>query len=176
MGSGKTTIGKLIHHKLLYTFIDSDNEIEKQLNLSVSKIFEEFGEEYFRLQEKQIINNILASNKTLVIATGGGAILDQETCANLREKSYVIFLDAHPNTLYDRLLNNNSRPLLQGQDKHELIKQKIIERQKLYLDTAHHSLQVDNLIPEQIVMHIAKFIAKTNPGKLPSKPMFKIMR
>ena len=91
MGSGKTTIGKLIQKKLLYSFIDSDYEIEKKLQLSINDIFKQFGEEYFRLQEKKVIHDILVLDKPVVIATGGGSILDKDTRINLRKNSRVFF-------------------------------------------------------------------------------------
>ena len=160
MGCGKTTVGTLLQRKLGYSFIDSDAAIEEQLELSVSEIFRQFGEEYFRQQESKTINRILEAKQASILATGGGAILNPQTCSKLQQHSYVVFLDATPSTLYARLAKNNSRPLLEGENKLELIQQKFIERQDIYVSTAHHSIKIDELTPEQIADKIVSCIAQ----------------
>ena len=158
MGCGKTTVGKLLQRNLGYSFVDSDAAIEQQLDLSVSEIFRQFGEAYFRQQESKTINEILEAKQASILATGGGAILNPQTCSKLQQHSYVVFLDAKPSTLYARLAKNNSRPLLEGENKLELIHQKFIERQDIYLATADARIKIDKLTPEQIAETIASCI------------------
>ena len=111
MGAGKTAIGKSLAQKLQIPFLDTDQLIEKKVNLSIPKIFEEKGESFFRQQEKEVLNTI--KDQSAVISTGGGIILSQESQALLATFANVVFLEVDIDTLVESIKSdaNNIRPL-----------------------------------------------------------------
>lgn len=111
MGSGKTTIGRALAKKLNKSFIDSDHEIEVRTGNSISMIFNIEGEEGFRRHEVKIISEFSLQNN-IVLATGGGAILDSKTRAILKQRGTVIYLRASVNQLLHRTIHDKNRPLL----------------------------------------------------------------
>ena len=115
MGSGKSTIGKLLARKLEWKHFDSDLEIEKKQKQKIIKIFETKGENYFRSLEESIISGLL-KNKNVVISLGGGSILNKKIRRLLKKRTISIFLKVDINTLVNRLRNKKRRPLLIGAD------------------------------------------------------------
>ena len=113
MGSGKTSIGKLLAKKINLPFYDSDEDIEDKLSLKISEIFETYGESWFREQEKKICIDILKKEK-FVLALGGGAITNVEIRDSIAKNSLLIYLKTDENILFERLKNDKSRPLLKG--------------------------------------------------------------
>lgn len=142
MGSGKSTVGKILAQKLNFTFKDSDECIEQRENMSVSEIFKTYGEEYFRKTESLVIKELSLQNG-LVIATGGGAVLNSDNAAALRQRGTVIFLDVTPETVLERLKNDASRPLLQRKDKAEAITELLIARKPVYQAAAHYAVNAN---------------------------------
>ncbi|RKX48867.1 MAG: 3-dehydroquinate dehydratase, partial [Thermotogae bacterium] len=110
MGSGKSTIGKLLSNILGYRFIDMDEEVEKSEGKRIRDIFKRRGEEYFRKLEKKLLKEISRRRENLIVATGGGVIKDQENRKILKEHK-TIFLMVEPGELLKRVKVNN-RPLL----------------------------------------------------------------
>ena len=152
MGSGKTSIGKLLAKKFNLHFADIDNLIELQENMSISEIFALKGEEYFRNIEKDIIKNIF-KNSNLVIALGGGAFENKQTRNFLLENSSVIYLQTEAETIFQRLKNDDTRPLLCGNMSIEKITE-IIEQRKHNYQTASYIITTDNKNPDTIVEEI----------------------
>ena len=157
MGSGKSTIGKILQQKLEeYTFIDTDEEIIKSENLSINEIFEQKGEDYFREIESKTLNLIL-EKKNQIISTGGGIIKRDKNIQNLKQNSLVIFLSADTNTLYERLKNNKDRPLLNSEDMKNKIETLLKERIDKY-KKAHIEINTTNkpteLITEEIIREL----------------------
>ena len=111
MGSGKTSIGKILAKKISLPFYDSDNDIEDKLNIKISEIFEKYGESWFRKQEEKICKDILKKEK-FVLALGGGAITNKLIRDNIAKNSLLIYLKTDENILFERLKNDKSRPLL----------------------------------------------------------------
>ena len=99
MGCGKSTIGKLLSNKIKVEFIDSDDCLEQKLNLSIAEIFNKFGECHFRNVEQTVILN-LASEQNFVLATGGGSITSSNVLSFLKEKFFVIYIEADIDTLW----------------------------------------------------------------------------
>ena len=131
-GSGKSTIGKLLAEKLIgFDYIDTDEIIVKLEKTSINKIFERCGEEYFRNLETKVLKDLLTS-PNLVISTGGGIVLRDENINLLKEKSIVIYLKSDINTLYERVKNNNERPLLNLKDVKIELNNLLNEREKRY--------------------------------------------
>jgi shikimate kinase len=132
MGAGKTTIGKLLAKKLKKTFYDTDHEIEKKLGVKVSVIFELEGEEGFRKRETQMIDE-LTNKKNIILATGGGAVLNEENRRLLKERGKVIYLNAKPQNLAKRMAFDKDRPLLQQGNMLDTLNNLYKERHPLYL-------------------------------------------
>ena len=114
MGSGKSTLGRVLHQRLSYPFIDTDETIEQQEGKSITDIFANDGEEAFRDLETQLLHKMLDDklNKHL-ISTGGGMILRSENRELLRQLGFVVWLSCSVEESYERTVRNNSRPLLQ---------------------------------------------------------------
>ena len=121
MGSGKSSIGKILANKLDYNFIDVDKMIEIDAKKTIKKIFEEDGEEYFRDLEEKITINILRQKKTIV-SLGGGAIINKKIRNSIKKNSYNIYLNVDLDILIKRLKNSKTRPLIYKKNlKKELI-------------------------------------------------------
>ncbi len=113
MGSGKTTVGKLLAQKLGMEFVDADKKIEEKENRTISNIFEEHGQEYFRTVETEVLKEI-CSKKGQVISTGGGAVLKSINVSLMKTAGKVIFLDVPAQEIKRRLADDSTRPVLQA--------------------------------------------------------------
>ena len=131
MGAGKSTVGRRLATKLGRDFYDSDNEIEKAAGQSVADIFESHGEEEFRRGEHSVLKRLL-DQKPHVLATGGGAYLNPETRAMMREKAVTIWLNADLEVLWKRVSRRNHRPLLQRPDAKQVLGNLFEERRSIY--------------------------------------------
>lgn len=152
MGSGKTTIGKLLGEKLTLRSIDIDVIIEQNEKRTVSEIFQNEGEKYFRNIERETIKKNF-TNKDLIISLGGGAFEDQLTRELLLKNSTVIYLKTSPNVILERIKNNTNRPLLKNQMTVEKIQSIILQRQKNY-ELANITILTDNKNTDKIVEEI----------------------
>src|SRR2546425_6559837 len=110
MGAGKTTVGRALAKKLHKQFIDSDHEIEARTGASIPWIFEIEGEDSFRRREADVIRD-LTMQQGIVLATGGGAILNAQSRAYLKARGTVIYLRASVNSILQRTRNDKNRPL-----------------------------------------------------------------
>jgi shikimate kinase len=115
MGVGKTSIGKRLAARLGTPFVDADDEIEKAAGLSITEIFAKFGEDYFRDGERRVIARLI-EGEPKVIATGGGAFVNDDTRALILERATSIWLNADVQVLADRVSRRSHRPLLKGKD------------------------------------------------------------
>lgn len=152
MGSGKTTIGKLLGEKLTLRSVDIDAIIEQNEKRTVSEIFQNEGEKYFRNIERETIEKNF-TNKDLIISLGGGAFEDQLTQELLLKNSTVIYLKTSPNVILERIKNNTNRPLLKNQMTVEKIQSIILQRQKNY-ELANITILTDNKNTDKIVEEI----------------------
>lgn len=115
MGTGKSTVGKILAKKMSRALVDIDHRIEEREKRKISEIFEKEGEEYFRRLEKEMIRDT-ASHSGQVITTGGGAVLDAENFAALKSSGFLVALTASPETIYQRVKDTRHRPLLKSPD------------------------------------------------------------
>lgn len=157
MGSGKTTIAKLLAQKLQIPSYDLDQTIEKKENISVSTIFATKGEIYFRKQEHFAFKEILNLPESFVLSLGGGTpcYANNHELLNGDGKT-SIYLKASINTIINRLENNNERPLLQGmnqEEKQEFVAKHLFDR-SYYYNQAKLTIVVDGKSPEEIVSEI----------------------
>ena len=147
MGVGKSTIGRRLADATGKRFVDSDEEIERKTGVEIDLIFEIEGEPGFRRRESRLIEE-LATLQDIVLATGGGAVLDPANRALLKKSGTVVYLTASPAVLARRTVRDRHRPLLRGGDRLQRIEQLLSERESLYrevadviVDTAGHSIK-----------------------------------
>jgi shikimate kinase len=133
MGSGKSSVGKIIAQRLGYEFCDLDAVIMDEAGLSVNDIFSKHGEVYFRTMESRAAATVAGRTK-LVVATGGGAVISEENRRTFRSSGVVINLTASVESIIDRLRHDSSRPLLKGSGREEKITRLINEREACYAD------------------------------------------
>jgi shikimate kinase len=152
MGTGKTAVGKELARLLSRRLIDIDHEIEQAEAMPIKKIFVEKGESYFREIEAEIIRKH-AVEKKLIIATGGGAILREENLAALKINGTIFCLTARPETIRDRTSRNDDRPLLQGDEPMEKIRNLLSSRGPLY-EQSGIMIDTENKTPLQIAEEI----------------------
>jgi shikimate kinase len=160
MGCGKTTIGRLLAQRLNYTFVDTDALVEQQAQQSISTIFEQYGETYFRTLEQAVLQTTTTCTYTIV-STGGGMPCFENNISLIQQAGNTIYLKASPDVLAKRLwLEKDMRPLLKNLgDENALstfIAQKLLEREPFYLK-AKHILETDNLLPNEIVGEIINY-------------------
>ena len=153
MGSGKTTVGKALKKNLSqnFEFVDTDIEIEKICGKSISEIFSQDGEVFFRDIETKVVANISKKNN-LIISTGGGVVLREENIINLKQNGILFYLKAPAEVLANRLQKDESRPLLQNENKINKLMKLLSEREVFYnksdiiVDTTSKS--VDKIVEE----------------------------
>jgi 3-dehydroquinate synthase len=136
MGAGKTTIGKLLAHSLDKEFIDSDHEIQERTGVKIPVIFEIEGETGFRKRESEVLIE-LAKKQNIILATGGGAVLNPGNRELLRRSGIVIYLRASVNDLYRRTRHDKNRPLLQTQNLYARLNDLYVQRDVFYREAAH---------------------------------------
>jgi len=131
MGSGKSTIGKLLAKKLNFVFIDTDKLIEEKTGKSINEIFLQDGENHFRQLEEKITINIL-KNPKYVISLGGGSIVSNAIRNIIQKKSYNIYLKVCIDTLTKRLTKSKNRPLIMNKNINQTLSELIKKREKFY--------------------------------------------
>jgi shikimate kinase len=154
MGTGKSTVGRRCARRLGYTFTDSDKVIEEKAGCTIPELFTAEGEAAFRERERAVIAE-LAATPGLVIATGGGAILNPENVANLRATGLVILLTATPDALLRRVGHRRNRPLLaSASDPRARIVELLTAREPLYKNAAHHTVDTTSRSLEEVVAKV----------------------
>jgi len=131
MGCGKSTVGRQVAGELGFEFVDADTLIEERAGISKTEIFSTEGETVFRKMEREIIDE-LSERKKLVIATGGGAVVDPENLTSLKKHALVICLWANAETIHKRTKHQSHRPLLQQADPLPTIRKMLAEREPHY--------------------------------------------
>ena len=164
MGAGKSAIGRRLGKRLGLSFVDADKEIEAAAGKSVTEIFNDHGEDYFRDGERRVIARLL-ENGPVVLATGGGAYMTEATRAEIADKGLSIWLKADLETLMERVSRRDTRPLLQAGDPRQIMQTLMDERYPVYAsaDITIESRDVPHeIIVEEIVEAVA---ARVLPGE-----------
>ena len=157
MGSGKTTLGKILSKKLDKNFYDSDHVIEEKLGVDVPMIFEYEGEAGFREREKDSLKE-LVSKKNIVLATGGGIILSKSNRDLLSDNGIVIYLKSSQKDLIKRMKNDKTRPLLKDGNIEEIINKLCKEREPLYEEIADFEIMTKNKRIHEVINEIIRVI------------------
>ena len=157
MGSGKSTVGRALARRLGLPFADSDREIEARCGVDIATIFEYEGEAGFRRREARVIDELSASD-TLVLATGGGAILAESTRRALRARGHVVLLAVDPAEQLRRVGGDARRPLLAAADPAARLARLMAERGPLYRETAHVEIRTDSRRMHHVVGRICRHL------------------
>nr|WP_183637039.1 shikimate kinase [Niveibacterium umoris] len=155
MGSGKTTIGRLIARRIGATFYDSDHEIERRTGVRIPTIFDLEGEAGFRRRETATIEELMKL-PNVVVATGGGAVLDPRTRALLQQLGWTVYLDVPVVQLYERTKGDPNRPLLQVDDPLRTLNDLRVLRDPLYREVADFILDGSRYHSSSAVNRILK--------------------
>ena len=155
MGAGKTSVGRVLAKRLRKTFVDSDHEIESRTGVGIPLIFEIEGEAGFRRRESSVIRE-LVTQSDIVLATGGGAVLDPETRRLLHATGTVVYLRAAPSELWLRTRHDRNRPLLRTADPLARLEALHTERDPLYHETAHLIVDTGNQAIRTLVARLER--------------------
>ena len=161
-GCGKSALGRRLAPRLDLPFVDVDEEIERAAGKSIKEIFAEHGEAYFREGERKVIARLLASGPQ-VMATGGGALLNEETRANIRRSGVSIWVKADMAILVRRVAKRSNRPLFEGRDPEEVVRDLMEARYPIYQAVADLTVQSRDVPHEMIVGEMMEALAR-NPA------------
>lgn len=156
MGCGKTTVGEKLSQMMKYTFLDTDQYIEKKEGKTISRIFDEEGEAYFRNLEILSLRELVAECGQTVLSTGGGLPLREENAKLLQQLGFVVYLRVRKETVLKRLEGDTTRPLLQCENPEEKIRELLEYRDPIYEVGAHLTVDVDVCSVEEIVEEILR--------------------
>ncbi len=155
MGTGKTTIGKQLADCLAKEFFDLDEEVEARCGANVAWIFDIEGESGFRRRESQLLEE-LSQRQGIVLATGGGAVLDSQNRKWLKQRGIVVYLSSSLEQLLERTRLDRKRPLLQVDNPEEVLSRIIVERDPLYRDAADLIVATRSHRPQQAAKELVE--------------------
>jgi len=158
MGAGKSTVGKILADKIGYGYYDADKFIEEQAGTTITQIFAEHGEPYFRDLESESLE-ILAKKEKLIVATGGGVVQRDRNWDAMKANGITIYLKASVETIWERIKNDTSRPLLQVDNPVETATELLNKRTPMY-ERADIILNTDTLSLQQVADEIFDRLSK----------------
>ncbi len=142
MGAGKSAVGRQLARMLHLSFMDSDEEVENRTGVDIAFIFEKEGEEGFRKREAKVIDD-LSGMDGVVLATGGGAVVDAQSRSNLGARGYVVYLKTSVDQQLARTARGRERPLLEGGDRRDVLDALMADREPLYIEIADLTVDTD---------------------------------
>ena len=157
MGSGKSTVGKIISSELFLTFYDTDEEIETRTGASIDWIFDLEGEEGFRKRESKILEEMVQKN-SIVLSTGGGIILSESNREMLSSRGTVFYLATPIAVQLERTSKDKDRPLLKDGDPGEILKNLHLARESLYKEVADYSVNTEGKSSQEVSSEIIKLV------------------
>ena len=157
MATGKSTVGKLLSQKMGLKFLETDQLIELSEDKSIPQIFAQYGENYFRQLEKEILNEIIKKRDSFVLSTGGGIVLARENRSLLKQETIPFLLQADPETIYQRTKNEENRPLLAQPDPKKTIETLLAQRAEYY-NQFKPKIKTDHKTPVEIAAEIMDYI------------------
>lgn len=156
MGSGKTTLGIRLSYRMRRVIEDTDKLIERQQEKSISEIFAEEGEAYFRQTETEMLQKLVEKLQNHIVSVGGGTPVREENRALLKQLGTVVYFRVKPRTVYERLKGDTTRPLLQCENPLQKIEELLAARKDAYESCADIIIDVDDLSMEEIIDKIVK--------------------
>lgn len=159
MGAGKTAIGRELARQLKLEFLDADHEVERRTGADIALIFEKEGEPGFRRREREVIEE-LTRREGVVLATGGGAVLDPANREALKSRGFVIYLKASVDAQAARTAQNRNRPLLHTDDREARLKELYAVRAPLYESLAEVTVDTDSGQVKQISQRIMQELGR----------------
>ncbi len=156
MGSGKTTVGKELSKLLAMDQIDVDKVIEDRAKMTISQIFKDHGESYFRELERKTVEELAQYNNIIVFCGGGGIVLDDRNVENMKKNGVLIWLKASPEVVYDRIAKEGTRPLLKDDMSVEKIESMMTSRLPLYEGAADLVINTDHKSVEEVSLEIVE--------------------
>ena len=157
MGSGKSTVGKIISDELFLNFFDTDDEIESRTGASIDWIFDLEGEEGFRKRESSILEEMVKQN-SIVLSTGGGIILSDSNREMLSSRGTVFYLSTPISVQIERTSKDKDRPLLKNGDPEEILTRLQKERKDLYESVSDHIIETENKSSQQVASEIINLV------------------
>ena len=157
MGSGKSTVGKIIANELFLSFLDTDDEIEKGTGVTIDWIFDLEGEEGFRKRESSILGD-LAKMNSIVLSTGGGIILSETNRELLSSRGTVFYLATPIEVQLERTSKDKDRPLLKDQDPEKVLADLQKSRQSFYEEVSDHIINTENKSGSEVANEIVKLV------------------
>lgn len=155
MGCGKTTVGRLAAQKLGWPFVDTDQMIAVQAGRTIPEIFQAEGEAGFRRRETAVLEG-LESRRAQVVATGGGIVTQPRNVPLLRQLGFVVWLNAGEDVIYERVMRNRNRPLVQTANPQETIRELLAARRPLYAQAAHFTIETAGLAVEEVAYGVCE--------------------
>lgn len=153
MGAGKSTVGRFLAEKLHYEFLDSDHEIEAKTGATIPMIFDIEGESGFRLRERNAIDE-LSQRQDVVLATGGGAVMNPENRKHLRSRGFVVYLKSSVDSLIQRTRHDRNRPLLQTENPEAVLRELMEHRGPMYEEIADLVIYTEQVSVHRVVKQI----------------------
>ena len=162
MGSGKSTVGYRLSYRLKKCLIDTDKLIEQKEKMTISNMFAEKGEAYFRGKETEYLNSLFHELGSRVLSLGGGTPIREENRAIIKQLGKVFYLKASPDTIYERVKHDTKRPLLQCENPRERIEELLKERDPIYESVADIVICVDGKNMQEVVQEIVEVVRNEN--------------
>ncbi len=166
MGAGKTSVGRALSRRMGKPFHDSDHVIEERTGVKIPVIFEIEGEAGFRAREAAVLEELTALPE-IVLATGGGAVLNERNRMHLRERGTVVYLRASVRDLLNRTRHDRNRPLLQTADPKARLTELFEARDPLYRETAHVTIDTGSQSLTSLVARLHQMLAEARTGASP---------
>jgi shikimate kinase len=157
MGSGKSTVGKIISDEMFLNFFDTDEEIELRTGASIDWIFDLEGEEGFRGRESDILDEMVKKN-SIVLSTGGGIILSDDNRELLSSRGTVFYLSTPISVQVERTAKDKDRPLLKNGDPEEILTKLHKERKALYEEVSDHIVETENKSSKEVAAEIVSLV------------------
>lgn len=165
MGAGKSTVARSLAERLHCPLVEMDQQIVKEQGMTINEIFDKYGEDRFREIESQLILD-LGQGEAAVISCGGGVVVRPQNTEYMKKSGRIVYLQASPRTVYERVKDSSDRPILKGHMNVEYIAQLMEKRRALYEAAAELTIVTDKKTADEIAGEILNRLEETNEAEL----------